>query len=41
VLALAHEALRALRVVPEIRRFRRAIELVQPRPCLIGVKDAS
>ena len=41
LLALAHQALRAARVVPEVGGFRLAVELGQPRLCLVGVKDAS
>jgi len=40
-LALAHEALRARRIVPEVGRLRLAVELFQPQLCLIGVKDTS
>ena len=41
LLALAHQALGAKRIVPEAGRLRLAVELAQPRLCLFGVKDTS
>jgi hypothetical protein len=41
LLALAHQALRAALIVPEIRCFRLAVERYQPRARLVRVKDAS
>jgi hypothetical protein len=41
LLALAHQALRAAAVAPKVRRLRLAVERCQPRPGLVGVKDAS
>jgi hypothetical protein len=41
LLTLAHQALRAALVVPEIRRFRLAVERYEPRTRLVRVKDAS
>src|SRR5262245_12962360 len=40
-LALTHQALGAAAVVPEIRGLGLAVELSQPQPRAIGVKDAS
>jgi hypothetical protein len=41
LLSLAHQALRAAAVAPEIRGLGLAIKLSQPLPRAIGVKDAS
>jgi hypothetical protein len=41
LLALAHQALGAAAVAPKVRRLGLAVERCQPRPGLVGVKDAS